>query len=306
MGLRCGSLIQCSPCGGRPGDRTSMMLAEVPPGLMTVMSPALPGALVAPENRVTTASPGCRGPCCARAGDVGKSRATSGSSRAVSAAGRRLPSPRACDTRTANRKPSGRTKGLPAVATPSTVATLCHYCSNGKARRPPAARYTLILALLSGSSGPQVADDGTDDVGIVIGPYPLPGIRPDRDPLAVAYQGTEIRVLAGRRNHCGLVLMGLRINLFGRVETCQQAIRVGDAGDHRDELHVAAGHVQRDDTLRLELAQIERHRFPGHQVDRHHVGGEGIEQDHVVASIRRVAERQPGVAEHDRHVGCAC
>ena len=47
-----------------------MMLAEGPAGLITVISPPPgAGALVVPENRVTTASPGCSGPCCAKAAD---------------------------------------------------------------------------------------------------------------------------------------------------------------------------------------------------------------------------------------------
>src|SRR5262245_26343564 len=47
-----------------------MMLAEVPCGLIMVTSPAGPGTTAVPEKRVTTASPGCSGPCCASAADA--------------------------------------------------------------------------------------------------------------------------------------------------------------------------------------------------------------------------------------------
>ena len=90
-----------------------MMLAEAPSGLITVVStPPAPGALVVPENRVTTASPGCSGPCCAKAADDASCRdATS----AAKTAGRRAQRALNGVVRAAFIiKSSGRTKGLPA------------------------------------------------------------------------------------------------------------------------------------------------------------------------------------------------
>jgi hypothetical protein len=74
-GARCGSLYQWSPCGGRPGERTSMMLAEAPAGSITVISPPPgAGAVAVPEKRVTTASPGRSGSCCAKADSAAAGR----------------------------------------------------------------------------------------------------------------------------------------------------------------------------------------------------------------------------------------
>jgi hypothetical protein len=96
IGWRCGSLIQWSPCGGRPGERTSMMLADVPSGLITVATPPCASTIAVPEKRVTTASPGCSGPCCAMAAEACKAMAAARSSRCrrqlrtpASSAGRR-------------------------------------------------------------------------------------------------------------------------------------------------------------------------------------------------------------------------
>ncbi len=58
-----------------------------------------------------------------------------------------------------------------------------------------------------------------------------------------------------------------------------------------------------DDAVGRELLEIDRHRLAREQVNRNGVGGEGIDDDHVVFAVRRVLEREPRVAEHDRQSG---
>src|SRR5437667_3338165 len=70
-GLRCGSVIQCRPDGGNLGARRSMMLPTTPFTLMDGTGcPPAPGICLAPEKRVTNASPGASPPNCAADGPI--------------------------------------------------------------------------------------------------------------------------------------------------------------------------------------------------------------------------------------------
>ena len=51
-----------------------------------------------------------------------------------------------------------------------------------------------------------------------------------------------------------------------------------------------------------ELLEVDRHGLAGEQMDRDRVGGEGIDDDEVVGAVGRLGQREPRVAEDDRHI----
>ena len=85
------------------------------------------------------------------------------------------------------------------------------------------------------------------------------------------------------------------------VEACDHSVRGRDAGDHGGELEVTVRDVDGDDSVRGELLEIDRHRLEREQVDGDRIGRERVDDDGVVACVGRLGQREPRVADRDRH-----
>ena len=57
--------------------------------------------------------------------------------------------------------------------------------------------------------------------------------------------------------------------------------------------------------MRAQLLKVNSHRLASKQMDRDGIGGEGVDNDEVVCTVWRFREREPPIAERDRHVGTA-
>src|SRR5688572_22299550 len=103
----------------------------------------------------------------------------------------------------------------------------------------------------------------TDDVRIVVGPYPLARVAfADRPKLGLG-QHAEIRFVASDhgdgRNPA--VLVDILLEIAAIVDPNDRSDGLTDPGDHRRKLEVAVRDVHRDDTARLELAEIKLQRL---------------------------------------------
>src|SRR5260370_2161438 len=127
----------------------------------------------------------------------------------------------------------------------------------------------------------QPAYKSSQHVGIVIGPDAPGGIRRQDRPKSRLGERPEILILARDLGDNRDPLLSARIfwNVAAVIEARDRGVCIGDAGNDGRKLKVIVRHVDRHDAVRLELAQIDRHRLLGEEVYRYCSADEGIDKD---------------------------
>src|SRR5437870_12724542 len=116
----------------------------------------------------------------------------------------------------------------------------------------------------------QPAYKSSQHVGIIISPDALSRIRRQHRPKSRVGEHPEILILQGHRgdNRYPLLLARIFWNVAAVIEACDRAVCMGNACNNGGKLKVIVRHMDRDDTIWLELAEIDRHRLLGEQMCR--------------------------------------
>jgi drug/metabolite transporter (DMT)-like permease len=172
------------------------------------------------------------------------------------------------------------------------VALLGWYGGRGGRRRR-----AQLLGVAAGMSG----------ITLVIGLDALSGIGRQERPIFGIGERAEILILARHRgdDRDPHLLAPIFLYVAALIEACNRAVCMGSTGDDAPKLEMIVGHVERQDSVGLELSEIDRYRLLGEEVYRYRRADEGIDKDQVVTGIRRVRDRQPRVAFHDGNVRSA-
>ena len=150
--------------------------------------------------------------------------------------------------------------------------------------------------------------DDANQIGIIVRPDLRSRRRIEGRPVSIRSQFSQVGL--GARHHDPLrseySLVQLPAGADGIVvnEARQPGVASQSAKDGR-ELQVVVADVEGKRSSRRELAQVQRHCFPGHQVHGNGICAEGIDDDQVITVVGGVAQLEPRIAENNGRMGRA-